>query len=163
MTFAVFVAGVFLLMPTGALRAAEVICSQQQVKPVRHIWGIIIDQSGAPVSRVKVSILKGQRELDVVETGENGEFSFDELDAGNYEVQAEKKGFRTFRFPIVLAKPERRRKKALEVELIVASEACPGVHLVKPKAVERRLHPSGRTAKLPKLLSGPTWAISPLT
>ena len=139
---AIIVAGLLLSVTTEALCASEVICSQKPVKPVQHICGIVIDQSGAPVAGVKVAILKGDTELVSVETGKDGKFSFDGLNAGNYDIQAQEESFHTFRFPIVLVKPGERCKHALEVELIVGSEACSGVHLVKPKAVERRLHVS---------------------
>jgi hypothetical protein len=142
MVFAIVAAGLLLPVTTGALCASEVICSQERVKPVRHICGIVIDQSGAPVAHARVAILKGETELVAAETGEDGKFSFDGLKTGSYDVQAQKEGFHTFRFPIVLVKPGERCKRALEVELIVGGEACAGVRLVKPKAVERRLHAS---------------------
>jgi Carboxypeptidase regulatory-like domain len=142
MVLATAVAGLLLSVTTGALCASEVICSQKPVKPIQRICGIVIDQSGAPVAHVKVTMLKGETELVAVETGDDGKFSFDGLNAGSYDVQAQEKGFHTFRFPIVLVKPGERCKRALEVELIVGGEACSGVRLVKPKEVERRLHVS---------------------
>jgi hypothetical protein len=142
MVLAVIVAWLLLSVTSDALVASEVICRQERVKPVRHICGIVIDQSGAPVAHVKVTILKGETKLVAVETGENGKFSFDGLKAGSYDIRAQEESFHTFRFPIVLVKPGDRCERALEVELIVGGEACSGVRLVDPKAVERRLHVS---------------------
>ncbi len=79
MVLAVIVAWLLLSVTSDALVASEVICRQERVKPVRHICGIVIDQSGAPVAHVKVTILKGETKLVAVETGENGKFSFDGL------------------------------------------------------------------------------------
>lgn len=143
MVFAVVVAGLLVPATTGLLHGSEIICSQKPVKPVQHLCGIVIDQSGSPVAHVRVAILKGETELAAVESRKDGKFSFEGLKAGSYDVEAKEEGFRTFRFQIVLVQPsERRCKRALEVKLTVGDEACSGVRLVKPKEVERRLHAS---------------------
>jgi hypothetical protein len=139
---AVIMAGLLLPTVTGPLRASEVVCIRTPLKPVHHICGIIIDLSGAPIAHAKVAILKDETELAGVETGEDGKFSFEELEAGNYDFQARGIGFVTFRFPIVLVRPSKQCKRALEVKLTTGGENCSGARLVKPKEVERRLHVS---------------------
>jgi|SRR5579863_5605542 len=136
------VAAVLLLMLTANLVQSEVICTKQRVKPIHHVCGIVIDQTGAPMAHAKLTILQEGTQLASRETGGDGKFSFDQLKAGNYDVQAQEEGFHSFRFPIVLLKPVERCERALEVELTVGSEACSGVRLVKPAVVERRLHTS---------------------
>ncbi len=143
MVLAIIAAGLLLSATTGVLHGSETICTQNSVKPVQHICGIVIDQSGSPIAGAKVAILNGEAELVAVETGEDGKFSFAGLKAGSYGVEAQGQGFRSFRFQIVLVRPsERRCKRALEVELTVGGEVCSGVRLVKPKEVERRLQVS---------------------
>lgn len=133
--------GFLLLAPTRVF-CTSVTCNQKRVKPLRHICGIVIDESGAPVPQARVTILKDGTELATLQTGTDGQFSFEGLKQGNYEFQAQKEGFHGFRIPVVLVKPRDQCKRALEVVLSVANP-CPGARLVKPKIVERRLHPAG--------------------
>jgi hypothetical protein len=139
---AIFVAGLLLPAASGTLGTSEVICSQARVKPIQRICGIMIDQTGAPVARARVAIREGETELFAVETGNDGKFAFDGLNAGSYDVLVKAEYFRIFQFPIVLVQPGRRCKRALEVEVVTAGEVCSSVRLVGPKAVERRLHTS---------------------
>jgi Carboxypeptidase regulatory-like domain len=138
----VIVAGLLLLVTTAALGASEVICNQTQLKPMRHICGIVIDATGSPVAHAKVAILSGETEVAAIETGQDGKFAFDGPKARSYDVRAQALGFQNFQFPIVLVKPGGRCKRALEVVLVTASESCPGARLVSLKVVERRLHTS---------------------
>jgi len=137
--FVTWVAGIVLVVSAEALAQSQVACEAPRVKPLPHVCGIVIDQSGAPVAHATVSILIGGTKLFALDTGGDGKFSFDELKAGSYDVQAQAEGFHTFRFPIVVVKVGEKCRQALEVELTVGSETCPGVRLVKPRTVERRL------------------------
>ena len=140
--FVAVITGVLLLVPTSALPRSEVFCNQKRVKPLRHISGIVIDQSGAPIAGVKVTILEGAKEVAAAHTGGNGKFSFEGLKEGDYEVQTKAEGFYDFRFPVVLVRPRERWKRALEVVLTTGGEQCSGVRLVKLKVVEQRSHTS---------------------
>lgn len=134
----VVVVGVLLLAPARVL-CTSVICNQKPVKPLRHICGIVIDESGTPFPRVRVTILKGASEVATVQTGDDGKFSFEGLKGANYELQAQKDGFHDFRIPVVLVKPRGRCTRALEILLSVA-RPCPEWRLVKPKVVAQRLN-----------------------
>jgi hypothetical protein len=80
----------------------------QQLKPIRCACGIVIDQSGAPIDDVTVTLFKDGKTVAVVHGEEDGKFSFDVSQSGNYEIEAKKLGFGSLRFPVVIVKPPNR-------------------------------------------------------
>jgi carboxypeptidase family protein len=129
--FARLVAGLLLLLPASSPSTTE-ICKEVHLKPLHCVCGIVINALGEPVARARVTILRDGTGRAAIKTGEDGKFSFDDLKAGNYEVQVQAEGFRTFQFPIVLVKPDSKCKRALEVELTTGyPENCTDVHVVK--------------------------------
>jgi len=124
------IVGVLLLSVRAS--GTEEICQQVRLKPLHGVCGAVIDRSGAPVARAAVEILKDGTELVALQTGEDGKFSYDRLSAGNYDIQIQADGFRTFRFSIVMSKPDTRCKRALKVILTTGyPEICTNVYLVK--------------------------------
>jgi hypothetical protein len=73
------------------------------------------------------------------QTRDDGEFLIDGLKKGNYELQVEASGFKTFRFSIHLVKPEKKCKREIEVVLTLGyPNNCTGVRLVKANADGQR-------------------------
>jgi len=123
-------AGILSLMPLGELSANTYICSPVRLKPLHCARGMVVDISGGPVDDATVTIFRDGTAAAVVHGQEDGKFSFDALQPGSYELQVEALGFQTFRFPIVIAKPQAKCSRALRVKLVFGS-GCPGVWLVK--------------------------------
>jgi hypothetical protein len=128
--FAALIVGILLFQPAGASYATT--CVAIPVKPIHHVCGIVIDPLGEPISNAKVTILKGETELVTVQTGVDGKFSIEPLEARNYGLRVRSTGFQTAQSPIVVVKPQAKCKRVLEVVLAVGM-GCSGMALVKPK------------------------------
>jgi len=93
---------------------------------VRRICGIIVDPQGVPVPRVTVTILKGTRKVETTTTEDNGEFDFDVMESGKYELDATASGFNHAQYQMTLASPSRSCEHALRVEMEIGSIHCKG-------------------------------------
>jgi len=124
--FATFLAGVLLTLAASTSHT-EVLCKEIRLKPLRGVCGKVIDQAGEPVAHATVTVLKDGAQLATAQTGEDGRFSVEGLKAGSYEIQAQATGFPGFRFPVVVEKPGKICKRALEILLQVGRlENCGG-------------------------------------
>lgn len=131
LVFATIVSGILLLVPSKTSASTE-ICDEIKLKVLHRVCGILINELGEPVVGATVTIFEKDAQLAVVHTNGDGRFSFNELKSGNYELQTQADSYRTFRFAIVVGKPNHRCKRALEVKLTTGyPENCTGVHLVK--------------------------------
>lgn len=124
---AAFVASVLVLSTSSSVAN---ICVENKLKPLRHVGGIVVDTYGRPIPDAKVEILKSGTEFVSVRTDEKGKFSFEHLDAGCYEIQAERPGFRAARNHIVVVRPKTSSKRMLLINLIVGFE-CPDIRIVE--------------------------------
>jgi hypothetical protein len=123
--------GRWFFLAAGVARA-EVTCEELRLKPLRCVCGTIIDEAGEVVSRADVTILKDGKGIATLETGADGNFSFDELKTGSYDLHARAVGFRLFSFPIVVENPAKKCKQRLEIILPASGlETCTGIRLVK--------------------------------
>jgi hypothetical protein len=123
----VLFAGMFLLtVPSDA----DVCVYKPPV--VRRVCGSIVDQSGQPIPGVDVAILKDGNVIKTVKTGDSGEFTFDSLQQGDYELDATAVGFQHARYKVKLQRPTNSSKKVIRVELAVGDVHCGGnVRVVK--------------------------------
>jgi hypothetical protein len=128
--FVVLILGILLFQPAGATYATTWV--PVPVKPIHHLCGIVIDPLGEPISNAKVTILKGETELVTVQTGPDGKFSIEPLEAGNYDLRVRSTGFQTAQSAIVVVKAQAKCKRVLQVVLAVGM-GCSGMALVKPK------------------------------
>ena len=112
--FAALIAGLLLL---AASTCNATTCVAEPVKPIRHVCGIVKNEAGAPIPHAKVTVLKGGTELGAVQTGTDGKFSLERLEAGNYDVQVEADGYHTERSSIVIVRPATKCKRGLYVLL----------------------------------------------
>jgi hypothetical protein len=100
---------------------AEVICGKvRPLKPVRCVCGKLIDPTGGPVSGAKVTVIKDGIDLATKETDDHGNFIFDELKSGRYELSAHLPGLLPFRSPIVVAIPAKECKRGLVIMLVLS-------------------------------------------
>jgi hypothetical protein len=109
----------FLLIQTAS--RAEVICAKvRPLKPVRCVCGKLIDPTGGPVSGATVTVIKDGIDRATKETDDHGNFVFDELKSGSYELSAQQPGLLPFRSPIVVSNPAKECKRGLIIVLVLA-------------------------------------------
>lgn len=121
------------------------------------IAGVIYDQQGATVSGVRVMLMQDYVKQRETKSGEAGEFAFDGVAPGMYQVQAKQPRFGIWQQTVQLEAGQNPRLYAL---LFVArADDRFGINGTLPPGVERR--PAARTAAraggkvdLPRLLSG---------
>ena len=109
---------------TTALLPADV-CVYKPPK-VRRICGIIVDQQGVAIPGVTVSILKDATTIGTSATADTGEFDFDAMEPGTYELDTTAPGFQHARYQLSLSKPTRSCKNALLVRMEVGGVHCEG-------------------------------------
>jgi hypothetical protein len=66
-----------------------------------------------------------------MQTGPDGKFSFEHLEAGNYEIRAKAEDYQTTQSTLVLRNPSKRPKRVLQVVLGVGMGCTGGTSLVK--------------------------------
>jgi hypothetical protein len=107
--------GVLLLVPFERAHATE--CVTIPLKPVHHLWGVVLNQAGEFVRGATVTVLKGSDSVASAKAGADGRFAFDELKAGTYDIRVDANGYLSALSPVTLVKPNSDRKKELEVLL----------------------------------------------
>lgn len=114
------------------LLSAEGVCPETpRLKPLRCVCGEFTNSTGGPVSNVLVKVLKDGTEVASMNSGEDGKFAFGELKPGSYELTAQAASYRTFRSPIVVAKPTKKCTHRLAIFLDIGGlESC-GSRVVK--------------------------------
>jgi Carboxypeptidase regulatory-like domain len=93
---------------------------------VRRVCGTIVDSSGRPIPAVKVTVLKDGTAVKNDATDENGEFDFEAIQPGKYELDARTPGFQPARYQLTLSKPTNSCKHALRIEMEVGGIHCGG-------------------------------------
>ena len=131
---AAMIGGFILLLPAGFSSATTCI-ALPPLKPIHQAFGIVIDPSGEIVPNAKVTVLKDGREVVAMQTGMDGKFSFDRLEAGHYDIQVDAKGFSSAYSSIVVVKPTLKGKQALQVFLNVGM-GCSTITEVKSKKIK---------------------------
>jgi hypothetical protein len=100
---------------------ASVICDKvRPLKPVRCVCGKLIDPAGGPVSGATVTVIKDGIDLVTKETDDHGNFFFDDMKSGSYELSAHILGLLPFRSPIVVANPAKKCKRGVFIVLALA-------------------------------------------
>ena len=93
---------------------------------VRRVCGMIVDSYGRPITDVNVMVLKDGTTVKNATTDEMGEFDFDGLQAGKYELDATAQGFQHARYQLTVLKPTNACKHALRIEMVVGGIHCGG-------------------------------------
>jgi len=103
----------------------------RSIKPVRCVCGKLTDPAGGPVSGATVKVTKDGIDLATVKTDREGNFTFDELKSGRYELSARLEGLLPFRSPVVVANPTSRCKRGLVIMLVTRYPDNCGSYVVK--------------------------------
>ncbi len=93
---------------------------------IRRVCGVIVDPSGAPLRDATVTVLKGGTTVKALTTDDTGEFDFDVMQPGKYELDASLAGFQHARYQLTLSKPTHSCRHALRVQMAVGSIHCEG-------------------------------------
>ncbi len=89
-------------------------------QPSQSLTGIVLDPSGAAIGRASVVIRSGQDgQRQETTTDATGNFRFDRLRAGKYEVEFQAEGFRSARLPVAVTN---RRTLPLKIVLQIQVE-----------------------------------------
>jgi hypothetical protein len=108
-----------LLLIQTASRATVSCGKVRPLKPVRCVCGELIDPAGDPIAGVTVKVIKGGTDLATTETDSHGNFIFDNLKSGSYELSADQDGFLPFRSPIVVTNPAKQCTRGLSIMLVL--------------------------------------------
>jgi hypothetical protein len=132
MTARLFITVFVLIWVGGKLGFADV-CVYKPPK-VRHVAGVVVDPSGHPIRGVNITIIRDGASVDNTKTNEAGEFSFNSLKEGTFELSAAATGFRSARYSVLLHRPARQWNKSLRIRLEVGAWECNGdIRIVKRK------------------------------
>src|ERR1700733_10618387 len=72
---------------------------------VGRIHGRVMDRSDYPISQAQVTVMRGEETVQTIVTGETGEFNFDSLPDGKYEIAVKARGFQHARYFLKLSSP----------------------------------------------------------
>lgn len=117
------VAAAFVVLTVAQLTAD--VCVYKPPK-VRRICGIIVDPLGAAVPGVEVTIFRGTDAVAVSTTADAGEFNFDLMEPGKYDLDVTAPGFKPARYHLTLLSPTKSCRNALRVEMEIGSVHCVG-------------------------------------
>jgi hypothetical protein len=102
---------------------------------VGHIHGSIMDRSGYPIPQAQVSVMRGEKVVQTFTAGEIGEFNFDSLSDGQYEIDVTARGFQHARY-IVNLSSQKNPKRVLRITLGIGSIQCQGSIEVEEHATQ---------------------------
>src|SRR5580704_11098902 len=131
---ALMIASIFVLFLCGVSQAGE--CRMVPIKRIQCVRGTVVDGSGARISNARVTILRGGTEIVSTRTNADGKFSFERLEAGDYEIQVKTNSFNTARSPIVVVAPTRKCKWTLQIVLGFGVECDTGITAVKSRRTD---------------------------
>jgi len=132
MTVRLFITVFVLIWIGGKLGFADV-CVYKPPK-VRHVAGVVVDPFGHPIPGVNITIIRDGASIDNTKTNDAGEFSFNSLKEGTFELSAAATGFRSARYSVLLHRPASQWNKSLRIRLEVGAWECNGdIRIVKRK------------------------------
>jgi carboxypeptidase family protein len=99
---------------------------------LHHVSGVVLFRSGDRIPNAKVVILQNGHEIAAQQSAKDGQFEFEGLLAGNYEITVQVEGVGAARTQILLTKPQPRSKNLLGVYMN-PNGICSSIFLVKPK------------------------------
>jgi hypothetical protein len=106
-------------------RAAAEVCVYETQK-VRRACGTIVDVFGRPLSGAQVAVTRDGTVVKELSTDASGEFDFDAVPAGKYDLDVKIPGFKSAQYRLNLSRPMRTCKNALGIEVSVTGIHCEG-------------------------------------
>jgi hypothetical protein len=108
----------FLLSLPSTISSATTCVGLPSLKPVHRICGVVFFPSGDRVANATVTVLRAGKEIAVQETDNDGNFSFDHLEAGNYEIRVHVQAVPVAATDLVLVRPESKPKQEIAVSMM---------------------------------------------
>jgi Carboxypeptidase regulatory-like domain len=121
-----------LLLLLAVSSCATTCLTLPPLKPVQHVCGVVFNNAGEPIADAHVVILKDGVEVVSMQTGADGRFSFEQLSAGNYDIQIQAKGYLGEASAITLVKPDAKCRQELKINLAIGM-GCSSISIGKPK------------------------------
>lgn len=131
-----FIALLILFVTIGSAARADV-CVYSPPK-ARQLKGDVVDSFGRPIPGATVIATRGGKNLGTSRTNEAGEFNFDLLDKGEYELHFAQSGFQPADYKVFLTKPSKHWNRSLRIVLITGSLHCGGTISVVSRTTENR-------------------------
>jgi hypothetical protein len=123
----------FLLLSMGGTVCVADVCVYKPPK-VRHVAGTVVDSSGHPIPGVNIAITQHGASVISAKTNDAGEFRFDSLKEGGFELSAMAPGFQAAKYSVFLQHPTMHWNRSLQIELAVGLVHCGGdIRIVKAK------------------------------
>lgn len=92
---------------------------------VSHIRGAIVDRTNYPIPQAQIAVMREDETLQTIITDDKGEFSFNSLPVGKYEIDVGARGFQHTRYMLRLSS-RKNPKQVLRITLGVGSIQCNG-------------------------------------
>ncbi len=129
-----------LIWPLSANSSATTCVAVPPLKPIHRICGVVFFPSGDRTANAKVTVLQAGKEIAVQQTTNDGKFSFDHLEAGDYEIRIQVNAIPLAATKVVLVHPEVKPKREIAVSMM--TQGCSSFSLVDPEKFENGLNPS---------------------
>src|SRR5690348_13303576 len=144
--FASLLAPLLFSLPS-AISSAATCVGLAPLKPVQRICGVVFFPSGDRVANAKVTVLQAGKEIVTQNTDKDGKFSFNHLEAGNYELRVHVEAVPVAATGVVLVHPEAKPKREIAVSMM--PQGCSSFSLVNVKKFEAGLNPHSSSASGP--------------
>jgi hypothetical protein len=131
--------GALLILLPYAISSATTCVGLQPLKPIHRVWGVVFFPSGDRIANAKVTVLQAGKEIAAQETDNDGKFSFDHLEAGNYQIRVHIEAVPLAATDVILVHPEAKPKREIAVSMM--PQGCSSFSLVDPKKFEAGLNP----------------------
>ncbi len=128
-----------LLLLSPSLSLATTCIDLPPLKPVHRICGVVYFPNGDQIAKAQVTVLQAAKEIAAEETDNYGKFSFDHLEAGNYEIRVHVQALRVASTQVVLVHPKEKTEQEIAVDISLAG--CHSFSLVNSKKFETKLNP----------------------
>ena len=137
----IVVSGIFLVL-ARPVPSATTCVGQEPLKPVRRICGVVFFASGDRAENATVSVLQENKEVAVQHTARDGKFSFDQLNAGHYELRISVHSLSGVAgTKVVLRHPSAKSSQEIAVNFFLGSASCSSFSLVDSKQFDAGLNP----------------------
>lgn len=123
--------GVFLVSSLPVQPLSANICVNKRLKPLKHLCGVVVDSQGEAIVDATISVTRAGAAVSTTKTDSHGEFSFDALGVGQYELKAEAKNFVKFGFPITIAKLGTKCTRRVRLQLAIGGQDCSDIRLIR--------------------------------
>jgi hypothetical protein len=119
--------GAFSILLIAGAFPTQAIANVCVYKPptVGQIHGRIMDRSDYPIPQAQVTVMRGEETVQSFLTDATGEFNFNSLSVGKYEIDVKAKGFQHARYILKLSS-RKNPKQILRITLGIGSIQCQG-------------------------------------